>query len=95
MSTELETGWTPESIRTQWKRESLAPVGNRTPIPRPVNRYTDMTAPVRCLVVSFPQRRLGFDHVGFMVDKVALGQVFSEYFGFPGMIDGAPLVVAP
>jgi hypothetical protein len=22
-------------------------------------------------------------HVGFMVDKVALGQVFSEYFGFP------------
>jgi hypothetical protein len=21
--------------------------------------------------------------VGFMVDKVALGQVFSEYFGFP------------
>jgi hypothetical protein len=23
------------------------------------------------------------DHVGFVVDKVALGQVFSEYFGFP------------
>jgi hypothetical protein len=22
-------------------------------------------------------------HVGFVVDKVALGQVFSEYFGFP------------
>jgi hypothetical protein len=22
--------------------------------------------------------------VGFVVDKVALGQVFSEYFGFPG-----------
>jgi hypothetical protein len=22
-------------------------------------------------------------HVGFMVDEVALGQVFSEYFGFP------------
>jgi hypothetical protein len=21
--------------------------------------------------------------VGFVVDKVALGQVFSEYFGFP------------
>jgi hypothetical protein len=22
-------------------------------------------------------------HVGFVVDKVGLGQVFSEYFGFP------------
>jgi hypothetical protein len=24
----------------------------------------------------------GSSHVGFVVDKVALGQVFSEYFGF-------------
>jgi hypothetical protein len=35
---------------------------------------------------SFPSRRPGFDptsdHVRFVVDKVALGQVFSEYFGF-------------
>jgi hypothetical protein len=23
------------------------------------------------------------NHVGFVVEKVALGQVFSEYFGFP------------
>jgi hypothetical protein len=23
------------------------------------------------------------EHVGFVVDKVALGQVFSKYFGFP------------
>jgi hypothetical protein len=34
-----------------------------------------------------PLRRPGFEpgscHVGFVVDKVALGQVFSEYFGFP------------
>jgi hypothetical protein len=22
-------------------------------------------------------------HVGFVVDKLAVGQVFSEYFGFP------------
>jgi hypothetical protein len=33
-----------------------------------------------------PPRRPGFDprsgHVRFMVDEVALGQVFSEYFGF-------------
>jgi hypothetical protein len=32
-------------------------------------------------------RRPGFDprsgRVGFVVDKVALGKVFSEYFGFP------------
>jgi hypothetical protein len=25
----------------------------------------------------------GFDQVGFVVDKVVLGQVFSEYFSFP------------
>jgi hypothetical protein len=35
---------------------------------------------------GFPPRRPGFeprsDRVGFAVDKVALGQVFSEYFGF-------------
>jgi hypothetical protein len=37
------------------------------------------------LNVSFPPP--GFEprsgHVGFVVDKVALGQVFSEYLGFP------------
>jgi hypothetical protein len=30
-----------------------------------------------CYVVT------GFGQVGFVDDKVALGQVFSEYFGFP------------
>jgi hypothetical protein len=39
------------------------------------------------LVAGFPPRRPGFkpgsSHVGFVVDKVALEQVFSEYFGFP------------
>jgi hypothetical protein len=34
-----------------------------------------------------PPRRPGFNpgsgQVGFVVDKVASGQVFSEYFGFP------------
>jgi hypothetical protein len=38
------------------------------------------------LVADFPTRRLGFEpksgHVGFVVDKVALEQVSSEYFGF-------------
>jgi hypothetical protein len=36
---------------------------------------------------GFPPRRPAFDprfgQVVFVVDKVALGQVFSEYFGFP------------
>jgi hypothetical protein len=39
------------------------------------------------LVADFPPRRPGFGprsgHVRFVVDKVALGKVFSEYFGFP------------
>jgi hypothetical protein len=39
------------------------------------------------LVAGFPPRRPGFDpgsgKVGFVVDKVAMGQVFSKYFGFP------------
>jgi hypothetical protein len=36
---------------------------------------------------DFPQRRPGFEprssRVGFVMDKVALGQVFSKLFGFP------------
>jgi hypothetical protein len=39
------------------------------------------------LVADFPLRRLGFENmsglVGYVEKKVALGQVFSEYFGFP------------
>jgi hypothetical protein len=39
------------------------------------------------LVAGFPSRGPGFapecGHVGFVVDKLALGQVFSKYFGFP------------
>jgi hypothetical protein len=37
------------------------------------------------LVAGSPPRRPGFvsgQHVGFVVDKAALGQVFSQYFGF-------------
>jgi hypothetical protein len=40
----------------------------------------------RWLVVGFPPRRPALNplssKVGFVVDRVALGQVFSEYFGF-------------
>jgi hypothetical protein len=38
------------------------------------------------LDAGFPPRRPGFaygQYVGFVVDKAPLGQVFSEYFGFP------------
>jgi hypothetical protein len=38
------------------------------------------------LVAGFPPRCPGFDprsgHVGFVVDRVALGQIFSENLGF-------------
>jgi hypothetical protein len=40
-----------------------------------------------CHSSGFPSGRLGLEprsgNVGFVVDKVALKQVFSEYFGFP------------
>jgi hypothetical protein len=39
------------------------------------------------LTADFPPRRDGFEprsgHVGFVEDKAALEQGFSEYFGFP------------
>jgi hypothetical protein len=50
-----------------------------------LNRFIGRAAAQR-LEAGFPPRRPGFaygQHVGFVVDKVALGQVFSEYFGFP------------
>ena len=41
-----------------------------------------MAAPqLKRLVAGFPPLRSS--HVGFVMDKVALGQVFPEYFGFP------------
>jgi hypothetical protein len=42
---------------------------------------------LRRLAAGLPPRRPAFDpgsvHVGFVVDKVALGQVLPEFFGFP------------
>jgi hypothetical protein len=42
---------------------------------------------LRRLVAGFPSQRHGFEprsgNVGFVVDEVTLGQVLSEYFGFP------------
>jgi hypothetical protein len=47
----------------------------------------DKAAPyLKRLVAGFPPRRPvfkpGSSHVGYVVEKVALGQVFSEYFDF-------------
>jgi hypothetical protein len=50
------------------------------------NRLSYGAAQLKRLVAGFPPRRHGIasgQHVGFVVDKAALGQVFSEYFGFP------------
>jgi hypothetical protein len=33
--------------------------------------------------------------VGFLVDKVALGQVFSEYFGFPCQLSTIIIIYHP
>jgi hypothetical protein len=45
------------------------------------------TPQLRQLVTGFPPRRPRFeprsDYVGFVEDKVALGQVFSKHFSFP------------
>jgi hypothetical protein len=53
-----------------------------------MTNYRTGTMPwLRRLVAGFPPRRPGFEtgsfHVGFVVDKMVLGQVFSKYFGFP------------
>jgi hypothetical protein len=54
---------------------------------RYINTMSEAVPWLRRLVAGIPPRRPGFDpgsvHVGFVVDKVALEQVFPEYFGFP------------
>jgi hypothetical protein len=53
--------------------------------PNELNRYAEPL--VKRLVAGFQTRRPGFEpgssYVGFVVDKVALGQAFSDYFGSP------------
>jgi hypothetical protein len=52
---------------------------------RTCGRVTPSTGP--CHSSGFPPRQPKFEpgsgHVGFVVEKVTLGQVFSEYFSFP------------
>jgi hypothetical protein len=49
------------------------------------------------LVAGFPPLRPGFKarsgYVGFVVDKAALGQVFSEYFGMLGISSVPPIAL--
>jgi hypothetical protein len=40
-------------------------------------------AVTRWLLTAAARVRVRAEHVGFVVDRVVLGQVFSEYFGFP------------
>jgi hypothetical protein len=51
-----------------------------------VKEFGKVVPYLRWLVAGFPPRRSGFEpssgYVRFVVDKVALGKVFSEYFGF-------------
>jgi hypothetical protein len=55
--------------------------------PRYSYQYVWQAVPwLKRLDAGFPSRRAEFpsgQHVGIVVDKAALGQVFSEYFAFP------------
>jgi hypothetical protein len=49
-----------------------------------LNDITSRAAPqLERLIAGFPPQRPGSGQVGLVVDKVALGQVVSEYFSFP------------
>jgi hypothetical protein len=49
----------------------------------PSHGRTIAQAVSRWLPTSAARVRARLGHVGFVVDRVALGHVFSEYFGFP------------
>jgi hypothetical protein len=58
-----------------------------SPFPSGEHRVSTLKAAplLKRLVIGFPPRRPEFEpsgQVGFLVDKVALGQIFSEYFNF-------------
>jgi hypothetical protein len=54
------------------------------PLERAVVNVTGVVQSLRLALSKGPNWfKPGSSHVGFVVDKVTLGQVFSEYFGFP------------
>jgi hypothetical protein len=73
-----------------WRKESLGRPKlrweNNIKLDLKVIEWEGAVPQLKRLVAGFPPRRPGFDprsgHVGFVVDKVTLGQVFSD-FGFP------------
>jgi hypothetical protein len=52
-----------------------------------VRKAIDLQSLARELICKYQPLRSGFEaescHMGFVVDKVALGQVYWEDFGFP------------
>jgi hypothetical protein len=71
--------WT--NVRKLHKSKCVSFISNYTWFTRKLRVW------VRQLVVGLSSWRLGFSpgsiHVGFLVDIVAVGQVFSSYSGFP------------
>jgi hypothetical protein len=68
-----------------WESNPGRPAGSLVATPSEVTGLLGRAVAQR-LDAGFPPRRPGFSygqHVGFVVDKAAMGQVFSEYFGFP------------
>jgi hypothetical protein len=49
----------------------------------PTNNIIIIIIIIIIIVAGFPPRQPGSSHVGFVVDKVALEQAFSEFFGSP------------
>jgi hypothetical protein len=71
-------------------RKSLKRLAQETGVPkssaRTATQLLKAMPQLKRLVAGFPPRWPGFasgQHVGFVVDKAALGQVFSKYFGSP------------
>jgi hypothetical protein len=56
-----------------------------------INGRAIIQAVSRRLQTAAARVRARSGHVEFVVDKVALGQVFSEYFGFPCL----PIIIPP
>jgi hypothetical protein len=70
-----ELDWTPRVAETVRRSTALSQIGKVTVLAG------------RAIAQAVSRWRPGFESgsglMGFLVDKVALGQVFSEYFGFP------------
>jgi hypothetical protein len=62
---------------------SLGHHSNKYYINMLINGRAIAQAVSRWLPTEADRFRTGFGQVGFLVDKVELGQVFSGYFGFP------------